>query len=171
MKFTGVTFTIAAFAAGAASQSLSSLPSCAISCATDSIPSDCGLDVKCICSAQSFISGVSCCIADACNADDQKTTIEYADKICAGVGVSNLPTSAVCSSTASATGGSKTSSAGESQTAATATASTTSAGSSSETSTAASPSGTNAATSFTKADGSVTAGVMVAAVFAAMCLA
>ncbi|CRG87961.1 hypothetical protein PISL3812_04983 [Talaromyces islandicus] len=175
MKFTAVAFAIAAFTASAASQSLSGLPSCAISCATNSIPSDCGIDVKCICNAQSFITGVSCCVAKSCNAEDQETTIKYADKICAGAGVTNLPTSAVCSSTASATGGSQTSSAGGSQTAATATATGTSTGASSTTgsssATAASPSGTNAATSFSKADGRVTAGVMAAAVFAAMCLA
>ncbi|PMD15839.1 hypothetical protein NA56DRAFT_649890 [Hyaloscypha hepaticicola] len=76
------------------------------------------LDVACICSNPGFISEFSCCIYSGCSAADQQTAIAYATQLCASNGVTNLPTSAGCTSTvssassiiASATGGSVTSS-------------------------------------------------------------
>ncbi|GAM40427.1 CFEM domain protein [Talaromyces pinophilus] len=105
MKFTtSVLSGLALCVANVAAQDFGSLPSCARSCATNAIPASCGLDVKCICSTSSFISSVSCCVATACDAADQQTTLQFAEQLCAGAGITNLPSAAGCSATGAATG-------------------------------------------------------------------
>ncbi|KAK5652076.1 hypothetical protein OQA88_10852 [Cercophora sp. LCS_1] len=79
------------------------LPTCAQSCA-DSYLRDgignCGLDPACICGSKEFISGISCCLADKCEAADQTSAINFASAFCAANSVTTLPTTVVCASTA-----------------------------------------------------------------------
>ncbi|KUM58404.1 hypothetical protein ACN42_g8751 [Penicillium freii] len=100
MKFT-TTFALAALLSAAAAQGLGDLPDCSKSCATGSIPQNCGIDFKCICESKSFLADVACCIADKCSKADQDTTIKVAKSICARGGVTDLPTEVVCSSSKS----------------------------------------------------------------------
>lgn len=45
------------------------------SCVSNSIPASCNLAPACICSSTSFIQGVTCCVAKACDKADQEGTI------------------------------------------------------------------------------------------------
>ncbi|CAI7639311.1 unnamed protein product [Penicillium pancosmium] len=108
MKLSQLTLALAALLTTAAAQGLGDLPDCARSCATDAIPSSCGIDVKCICTTKSFLNDISCCVADKCSKDDQETTLKVAKSICARGGVTDVPTSVVCSTGASASTGTKT---------------------------------------------------------------
>ncbi|KAH9985006.1 hypothetical protein F4779DRAFT_322384 [Xylariaceae sp. FL0662B] len=88
----------------------SQLPKCAQSCVTKfttgSNIGDCAqLDAKCICSDKDFLSDISCCIADVCSADEQAATIAFAVSFCRTQGVTDLPTTVTCASTASNTWG------------------------------------------------------------------
>ncbi|OQV07606.1 CFEM domain-containing protein isoform 3 [Cladophialophora immunda] len=79
----------------AASQDLSTLPTCAVSCALNAISSTgCATtDAACICQASSFLSGVYSCISTACNATDIAATLQFAETFCGQAGVSiTLPT-------------------------------------------------------------------------------
>ncbi|OQV07605.1 CFEM domain-containing protein isoform 1 [Cladophialophora immunda] len=100
----------------AASQDLSTLPTCAVSCALNAISSTgCATtDAACICQASSFLSGVYSCISTACNATDiagklsplrtvsveyeadsslPPATLQFAETFCGQAGVSiTLPT-------------------------------------------------------------------------------
>ncbi|KUL83653.1 hypothetical protein ZTR_11046 [Talaromyces verruculosus] len=117
MKFTtSVLSGLALCVANVAAQDFGSLPPCAQGCATNAIPASCGLDVKCICSASSFITSVSCCVATACDAADQQTTIQFAEQLCAGAGVTNIPSAAGCSATGAATGATTSAAAGSTAT-------------------------------------------------------
>ncbi|KAJ5954355.1 hypothetical protein N7501_008634 [Penicillium viridicatum] len=100
MRFT-ITFALAALLSTAATQGLGDLPDCSKSCATGSIPQNCGIDFKCVCESKSFLADVACCIADKCSKADQDTTIKVAKSICARGGVTDLPTEVVCSSSKS----------------------------------------------------------------------
>ncbi|KAJ5514823.1 hypothetical protein N7463_004375 [Penicillium fimorum] len=100
MKLT-INFALAALLTTAAAQGLGDLPNCSKSCATGSIPESCGIDFKCICESKSFLSDVTCCVADKCSKADQETTIKVAKSICARGGVTDLPTEVVCSSSKS----------------------------------------------------------------------
>ncbi|KAL4776243.1 hypothetical protein BDW60DRAFT_80640 [Aspergillus nidulans var. acristatus] len=85
-------------------QSLPGLPDCAQGCANGAIPSKCSpVDVECICATRSFIDDMACCVGKSCNADDQKTALDFANGICGGAGVSDLPQSATCASDATTT--------------------------------------------------------------------
>ena len=44
------------------------------SCVANSIPASCNLAPKCICSASSFIAGVTCCVAKVCSVADHEGT-------------------------------------------------------------------------------------------------
>ncbi|OJD13719.1 hypothetical protein AJ78_05851 [Emergomyces pasteurianus Ep9510] len=94
---------VASLLALASAQGLGGLPDCAKNCAGSAIPQECGLDVKCICTAKTFLDAITCCVAKACNADDQKKTISFAKGICGTVGVTNIPDAAICA-TGSTTG-------------------------------------------------------------------
>ncbi|GIJ89824.1 mucin-21 [Aspergillus pseudoviridinutans] len=96
MKLYSVALALAACLSMAAAQGLDGLPDCAKSCATDSIPASCGLDVKCICTDTSFISGISCCILKSCPADKQQAAVQFANQICKTAGVTNMPQSPSC---------------------------------------------------------------------------
>ncbi|KAK7903674.1 hypothetical protein LTR67_001694 [Exophiala xenobiotica] len=102
-------FTIASiglFALFAAAQDLSSLPSCAVSCATNAIGSTgCALtDAHCICTASTFLSGVESCISTACSPADQQATLQFAVSFCGSAGVTiTLPTASATASSAMST--------------------------------------------------------------------
>ncbi|KAI9923642.1 hypothetical protein ASPWEDRAFT_170251 [Aspergillus wentii DTO 134E9] len=109
MKLQYTSFALTACLSTAAAMGLSDLPACAKDCATGSIPSHCNsIDAKCICSDKSFISSISCCVASKCSKTEQAGVIKFADQICSGVGVGDLPTSASCASGSTATATSKT---------------------------------------------------------------
>merc|ERR1712070_1082880 len=96
-------FAVLAFAGAVLAQvDISNLPSCAFGCATNL--GGCNqLDINCICSDSELISGLACCVSKECDTADQDKTIQFAQNLCGGEGVDNLPTSATCASTASAT--------------------------------------------------------------------
>ncbi|KAL8887116.1 MAG: hypothetical protein Q9192_006372 [Flavoplaca navasiana] len=101
---------------------LDNLPDCAKPCVE--LPSNCGIvDIECICGSQDWIAGISCCVANACTEEEQKTTVEVAQQIC-DVAKITLPTAAVCpdasgasTATPSASAGRSSASAGRSSTA------------------------------------------------------
>ena len=68
---------------------------------------NCGNDIKCICSNQSFISGVACCLANqgagGCSPADQSSAVAYASQICRIGGVTTIPSAVVCTSTGTST--------------------------------------------------------------------
>jgi hypothetical protein len=67
------TLTAVALLSSLAAAQIPGLPSCAATCVGTSF-GDCGsLDVKCICSSEGLLSGLSCCVSTACNEDDQKS--------------------------------------------------------------------------------------------------
>jgi len=109
MKVSAVAIALTALLTVAVAQSLSGLPTCAQSCVQ--LPSSCNpLDVKCICSAQSFLSSITCCVAHACSQADQETTVKFAQQLCGSAGVTSIPSAAVCpTSTSGASGTSATS--------------------------------------------------------------
>ncbi|KAJ5123398.1 hypothetical protein N7448_009495 [Penicillium atrosanguineum] len=131
MKLTQITLALAALLSTAAAQGLGDLPDCAKSCATSSIPSNCGIDVACICKSDTFLSDIACCVAGKCSQAEQETTLEVAKKICARGGVTDLPSAVVCSSssagtaTTATTTGASASTAGSSSSAASSAAATT----------------------------------------------
>ncbi|KAI1130422.1 hypothetical protein F5Y10DRAFT_263115 [Nemania abortiva] len=105
---------ISTLASAAAAQELGDLPDCARpplgqkNCLTeftagDQIGGCARLDAKCICASDSFISGIACCLAGVCDADDQKKAVDYARSFCSTQGVTDLPQSVTCAS-ASASG-------------------------------------------------------------------
>ncbi|KAG8525498.1 uncharacterized protein KY384_009142 [Bacidia gigantensis] len=67
-------------------QSLGELPDCAKPCAAN-LPANCKLDVKCICADADFIKSISCCVADACSAQDLQKTLQVAQQFCSTVKV------------------------------------------------------------------------------------
>ncbi|EFR01729.1 hypothetical protein MGYG_04730 [Nannizzia gypsea CBS 118893] len=119
MKFSAV--AVAALVSVAAAQGVSDLPKCAQQCASKGFPASCGADVKCVCTSESFLDAITCCVATTCTPEEQKKTIQFAKAICGGVGV-NVPDSAVCPTassgspsatpTSSGSGGSNTSETG-----------------------------------------------------------
>lgn len=89
------------------------LPTCAESCVSNfttgqEIGGCNSLDIKCICSQQTFLSDIACCLAGACDAADQQTAIGYAQNICGTAGVT-VPSSVVCTANATTTGNASTS--------------------------------------------------------------
>ncbi|KAI7159090.1 hypothetical protein KC349_g4413 [Hortaea werneckii] len=96
-------FAVLAFTGAVLAQvDISNLPSCAYGCVTNL--GGCNqLDITCICSDTELISGLACCVSKECDPEDQDKTIQFAQNLCGGEGVDNLPTSATCASTASST--------------------------------------------------------------------
>ncbi|MDI1491183.1 MAG: hypothetical protein OHK93_002390 [Ramalina farinacea] len=72
------------------------------SCA-NSLPTNCNLDVKCICADSSFISSISCCVAKACTDADVQKTLQAASQLCDTVNV-QLPSAVPATCTASSGG-------------------------------------------------------------------
>ncbi|PYH94446.1 putative CFEM domain protein [Aspergillus ellipticus CBS 707.79] len=99
MKLRHVSVALLASLSSVVAQGMEGLPACARDCATNSIPKSCkAIDVNCICSDKSFITGISCCVANACSLQDQQAALTFAQQICGGAGVTDLPQSASCTS-------------------------------------------------------------------------
>ncbi|KAI9171482.1 GPI anchored CFEM domain protein C [Paramyrothecium foliicola] len=82
------------------------IPACARECVTsytsgDRIAGCTSFDVKCICSNNDdFLSGIACCLEDACDQAGKDAAVTYAKEICSGSGV-EVPSEVVCQSAAS----------------------------------------------------------------------
>jgi len=115
MKF--ITIALSLGAAAMVQAQASTLPACAQTClgsftSGSSIGGCSSLDIKCICSAQSFLSDIACCLEGACSAADQASAIKYAQQICETAGVTvpdSLSAAGSCSSSATSASGSSTS--------------------------------------------------------------
>ncbi|KAL4896435.1 hypothetical protein BDV59DRAFT_198815 [Aspergillus ambiguus] len=112
MKLHSVLVLAAGLGSAAAQGSgMDGLPSCAQSCATDSIPKKCSMiDIACICGDSSFITNISCCVAKTCGSAEQEgkpplPSIKFANQICSGAGITDLPQSASCAGGSSETSG------------------------------------------------------------------
>ncbi|RVX72331.1 hypothetical protein B0A52_04536 [Exophiala mesophila] len=120
------------------------LPTCAISCISDSLPADCGGAPACICGRASFIEGISCCIFTSCDEADSEKALNYAHGICDPTGEGGLlPAQAGCADNSTTNGTDTTS-----------TTSITSSGTESSATTA--TSGTESAASTTSGSGATT---------------
>ncbi|KAI0206182.1 hypothetical protein F4808DRAFT_454956 [Astrocystis sublimbata] len=80
-----------ALTSGILAQDLGALPDCAKGCVAEFTTGgkigDCAqLDAKCICSSDSFINGIACCLAGVCDADDQKKAVT-----CSSVSATSTP--------------------------------------------------------------------------------
>ncbi|KAK1823152.1 hypothetical protein LTR12_002455 [Friedmanniomyces endolithicus] len=93
---------LAALASVAVSVSIPGLPACAGNCVT-SFGNCAQLAVGCICSDTTLLANLACCVGSNCNAEDQNTTITFADALCAGQSVTNLPMAATCAPGAAST--------------------------------------------------------------------
>ncbi|KAK1759168.1 hypothetical protein QBC47DRAFT_371192 [Echria macrotheca] len=104
MKVTSILASLA-LATFAAAQS-PTLPSCAQDCANPYLTNgigNCGTDPKCICGNGDFIVGISCCLANKCPVSDQSAAVNFASQFCSAAGVTTLPTTVSCASTAVST--------------------------------------------------------------------
>ncbi|KAL7275489.1 hypothetical protein RUND412_001575 [Rhizina undulata] len=107
-SFTAIVFGfVAAALVAAQTPDISSLPQCALTCATTAIGSastyGCSsTNYKCICTSQSFIGSIETCIKGACNATEQQETLTFAEGFCAQVGVT-IPASAYATAAPSST--------------------------------------------------------------------
>ncbi|KAL4930620.1 CFEM domain-containing protein [Aspergillus undulatus] len=97
MKLQSLALSLAACLSSAAAQGMAGLPDCAEDCAFGSIPAECnGINVECICASRSFIEDMACCVSTACEKPDQDAALEFANGICGGAGVTDLPQTATC---------------------------------------------------------------------------
>ncbi|KAK6357667.1 hypothetical protein TWF718_001974 [Orbilia javanica] len=87
MKTSGI-LAVAAGAALAAAQ-LDKIPTCALTCAITAIGSSgCGqTDIACICSANTFLTGILSCIEGTCTPAEIEQTLGAAQVLCANAGV------------------------------------------------------------------------------------
>ncbi|KAB8302637.1 hypothetical protein EYC80_006005 [Monilinia laxa] len=107
MKTNFIAFTITTVLAGLTSAQ-NGLPTCAQSCVTQytsgsQIAGCANLDIACICSNDSFLSGIACCLAAACEAADEQIAVAYAQNLCKTSGVTDLPSMVSCAATATPT--------------------------------------------------------------------
>ncbi|KAF4555272.1 CFEM domain-containing protein 2 [Elsinoe fawcettii] len=98
------TLAVLAFATAVAAQAnIPGLPPCAGTCVTSDF-GGCGpLNITCICANKPLIDGLACCVSTACDAPQQSSVISFANALCGGNGVTDLPQSATCASGASTT--------------------------------------------------------------------
>ncbi|KAL5333765.1 hypothetical protein BJX70DRAFT_391947 [Aspergillus crustosus] len=97
MKLQSLVLTLAPCLSSAFAQGMPGLPDCAQECATGSIPKECSLiDVGCICGSRSFVDEMACCVGKSCAAKDQTAALDFANGICGGAGITDLPRSATC---------------------------------------------------------------------------
>lgn len=59
-------------------------------------------DITCVCTSRTLIDTVSCCIYQACSANDQARALELAQGVCGGVSGEVLPQAAGCTGSTSA---------------------------------------------------------------------
>ncbi|GAB7345399.1 hypothetical protein MBLNU457_3740t1 [Dothideomycetes sp. NU457] len=101
MRF--ILVSILALAAAASAANIPGLPSCAGSCVSTDFGGCGSLNVTCICSNGPLIANLACCVSKVCDQADQDSTIKFADALCQGNGVTNLPTAATCAPGAQST--------------------------------------------------------------------
>ncbi|KEZ44163.1 Uncharacterized protein SAPIO_CDS3087 [Scedosporium apiospermum] len=99
MKFIAVTLALAA-AALAQDTPSTRIPECANSCVTQATSGNkiagCNQgDIKCVCSNDSFLDSIACCLVDVCDEAGQKAAVSFALALCSGAGVS-VPSEVVC---------------------------------------------------------------------------
>ncbi|KAL4914031.1 hypothetical protein BDW62DRAFT_149970 [Aspergillus aurantiobrunneus] len=104
MKLQSLALALVGFLSSVAAQGMTGLPSCAQDCATGAIPSQCSLiDVECICAERSFVDDMACCVGQSCAPEDQDAALDFANGICGGAGISDLPQSATCAGDSTST--------------------------------------------------------------------
>ncbi|KAJ9151071.1 hypothetical protein NKR19_g5042, partial [Coniochaeta hoffmannii] len=114
---------------------------------------NCGREIGCICANKDFISAISCCLINECDAADQQKAIDFAQQLCQANQVS-VPNTVVCTSTSSSGAAGATTTTSSSSTPADNSATTTTTGTSSSTSSSASGSGSAASQSSTSTSAS-----------------
>ncbi|GAA5927703.1 hypothetical protein JCM1841_006014 [Sporobolomyces salmonicolor] len=126
-------------------QTAAGVPSCVITCIGDSaaLTTCASSDAYCLCSANTFINGITACMVASCPAADLATGVSFGESYCQTVGVTiSIPSSLASQTAAAATG----TDASASTTAAAATTSSASSATSSSSSSSATATGTAAAT-------------------------
>ncbi|KAL2810588.1 hypothetical protein BJX63DRAFT_422940 [Aspergillus granulosus] len=104
MKRQSLAVVLAACLSYAAAQGLGGLPTCAQTCATGAIPEECSLiDIECICGTESFIADMACCVGQSCDQADQDAALGFANGLCEGAGITNLPQTATCAGDSTST--------------------------------------------------------------------
>ncbi|KAL1661799.1 hypothetical protein GGF50DRAFT_104839 [Schizophyllum commune] len=94
------------------------VPDCLLTCIATADTSGCdSSDTACLCGNDTFVSSVTQCVQSSCSADDVQASLQGAQAVCAGAGVtlSDIPTgsasgSGSASATATSSGGSQTTS-------------------------------------------------------------
>ncbi|KAL4881489.1 hypothetical protein BJY04DRAFT_60054 [Aspergillus karnatakaensis] len=104
MKLQTLALALAACLSSVSAQGMPGLPACAQDCATGATPKECSLiNVECICNTRSFIDDMACCVSKSCEPEDQAGALEFANGICGGAGITDLPQSATCASDSTST--------------------------------------------------------------------
>ncbi|KAL3489179.1 hypothetical protein BJX62DRAFT_239399 [Aspergillus germanicus] len=104
MKLQSLAVVLATCLSSVAAQGMSDLPACAQDCAMGSIPEECsGINIACICGTESFIADMACCVGKSCEADDQVAALDFANGLCEGAGITNLPQTATCAGDSTST--------------------------------------------------------------------
>ncbi|KAF2810008.1 uncharacterized protein BDZ99DRAFT_301459 [Mytilinidion resinicola] len=103
MRFSIIAVIAALTSLSTAQSLLDQLPQCARTCVGQNFGGCKTLDIACICGNSDLISNLSCCVSKSCDADDTKTTIEFAAQLCKTYNII-VPSVASCASSASATG-------------------------------------------------------------------
>ncbi|KAL2021319.1 hypothetical protein VTK56DRAFT_7290 [Thermocarpiscus australiensis] len=103
MKVPAVLLSLAL--AGTAAAQSPQLPPCAQGCANKFLSGgigNCGTDPACICGDKSFIGDIACCLAGVCDPPQQSSAVAYAASLCSAFGVTTLPSTVSCSTSAPA---------------------------------------------------------------------
>ncbi|KAJ0420660.1 hypothetical protein BJY00DRAFT_283789, partial [Aspergillus carlsbadensis] len=104
MKLQYLAIALATCLSSVSAQGMSDLPACAQDCAMGSIPDECsGINIACICGTESFIADMACCVGKSCEPDDQAAALDFANGLCEGAGITNLPQSATCAGDSTST--------------------------------------------------------------------
>ncbi|KAL4072177.1 hypothetical protein V8B97DRAFT_1915696 [Scleroderma yunnanense] len=83
-----ITLSAAFLSANAALVARQTLPSCAVTCITNANTGGCAsTDDSCLCNNQTFVSTTTSCIESSCSGNDLVEAEQYAQAICAAVGV------------------------------------------------------------------------------------
>ncbi|KAF2730417.1 hypothetical protein EJ04DRAFT_586321 [Polyplosphaeria fusca] len=69
-------------------QDLSSLPTCATTCAAATKTSCSLFDPSCTCADQAYINAVTYCVRNTCSSSDHEKAAEYTKQVCDSVGIS-----------------------------------------------------------------------------------
>ncbi|KAL4072176.1 hypothetical protein J3A83DRAFT_2984478 [Scleroderma citrinum] len=99
-----IALSTALLSANAALVARQTLPSCAASCIANANTGGCApTDDSCLCSNQAFVSAVVSCVESSCSGNDLVEAEQYAQAICAAVGVTLTETAPSTATTPSTT--------------------------------------------------------------------